>query len=101
MHSHDHAFTGLNPRQREGLMHLDRRGMMKVSMAGLAGLSRPALLAERANAAQTGRQMSSRKSVILLWMCGGTRLARSSTPKSGPSIVTTMLAAAIAAARVR
>ena len=63
MHSHDHAFTGLNPRQREGLMHLDRRGMMKVSMAGLAGLSLPALLAERANAAQTGRQMSSRKSV--------------------------------------
>ena len=71
MHSHDHAFTGLNPRQREGLMHLDRRGMMKVSMAGLAGLSLPALLAERAHAAQTGRQMSSRKSVILLWMCGG------------------------------
>ena len=63
MHSHDHAFTGLNPRQREGLMHLDRRGMMKVSMAGLAGLSLPALLADRAPAAQTGRQLSSRMSV--------------------------------------
>ena len=71
MHAHDHAFTSFNPRLREGLMHLDRRGMMKASMAGLAGLSLPALLAERARAAQTGRPMGSRKSVILLWMCGG------------------------------
>ena len=71
MHAHDHAYTSFNPRLREGLMHLDRRGMMKASMAGLAGLSLPALLAERARAAQTGRPMGSRKSVILLWMCGG------------------------------
>jgi hypothetical protein len=71
MHSHEHAFTGFNPRQREGLLQLDRRGMLKVSMAGLAGLSLPGLLAERAHAAETGRAMSGRKSVILLWMTGG------------------------------
>ncbi len=52
-------------------MQLDRRGMLKVSMAGLAGLSLPGLLAERARAASEGRQMSDRRSVILLWMTGG------------------------------
>ena len=82
MHAHDHAFTDFNPRRREGLLHLDRRGMMKVSMAGLAGLTLPALLSERAHAAETGRQMSGRKSVILLWMTGGPSHIEEDVPSS-------------------
>ena len=41
IHSHDHAFTGLNPRVREGLVMQNRRGMLKASLAGMAGLSLP------------------------------------------------------------
>ena len=36
LHSHDHAFSGLNPRIREGLVMQNRRGMLKASLAGMA-----------------------------------------------------------------
>jgi hypothetical protein len=61
-----HAFTNFNPRVREGLTVSSRRGMLKASMAGLAGLSLPGLLKAR-----SGSPISNGKSVILLWMCGG------------------------------
>lgn len=61
-----HAFTNFNPRVREGLTVSSRRGMLKASMAGLAGLSFPGLLKAR-----TGKPVSNGKSVILLWMAGG------------------------------
>ena len=67
----DHAFTALNPREPEGMVYMDRRGMLKLSMAGLAGLTLPGLLEQRANAAKNNQPISSRKSVILLWMTGG------------------------------
>lgn len=66
-----HAFTTLNARQYEGLTLVTRRGMLKAGMAGLAGLSLPALLQARAAATPTGRPAPSGKSVILLWMAGG------------------------------
>ena len=71
LHSHDHAFTGFNPRVREGLVMQNRRGMLKASLAGMAGLSLPQLLQFRAEAAQSGQPVGSGKSVILLWMAGG------------------------------
>ena len=67
----EHAFTGLHGRQREGLTMLDRRGMLKAGFAGLAGLSLPGLLRQRAEAAARGRTMGTGKSVILLWLAGG------------------------------
>jgi len=67
----DHAFTGLHGRRREGLTMLDRRGMLKAGFAGLAGLSLPGLLEQRAQAAASGRSMGTGKSVILLWLAGG------------------------------
>ena len=70
-HSHDHAFTGLNPRVREGLVVQNRRGMLKASLAGMAGLSLPQLVKMRAEAARSGQPVGSGKSVILLWMAGG------------------------------
>src|SRR5947208_4571709 len=70
-HPHPHAFTSLRPLEREGLLLHTRRNFLKASLAGLAGLSVPELLRQRATAAQTGRLMSSRKAVILLWMTGG------------------------------
>ena len=71
IHSHDHAFTGLNARVREGLVMQNRRGMLKASLAGMAGLSLPQLMRVRAEAAQSGQPVGSGKSVILLWMAGG------------------------------
>lgn len=62
-----HAFTNLNGTAREGLTVQGRRGMLKASLAGLAGLSLPDLL--RARAADPA--VASGKSVILLWMTGG------------------------------
>lgn len=47
-HQHPHAFEDYHPREREGLMVLNRRGMLKASVAGLAGLSLPELLKQRA-----------------------------------------------------
>ncbi|HND54733.1 MAG TPA: DUF1501 domain-containing protein, partial [Pirellulaceae bacterium] len=59
-----------NARVREGVAVVDRRGMVKASLAGLAGLSLPSLLKARAQAAGSGRAPDG-KSVILLWMAGG------------------------------
>ena len=66
-----HAFTSLHGRTREGLVMHDRRGMLKASMAGLAGLSLPGLLKSHALANSAGKPSSKGKSVILLWMAGG------------------------------
>src|SRR6187401_2682520 len=66
-HRHDHAFIDFNPQTREGLTLVSRRNMLKASLAGIAGLSVPALL--RAQAA--GKTVKGSKSVILLWMAGG------------------------------
>src|SRR5205823_5033954 len=70
-HSHEHGFVSLNAREREGLTVLSRRGMLKASFAGLAGLTLPGLLQARTEAAQGGRSLPGGKSVILLWMAGG------------------------------
>src|SRR3954452_158815 len=67
MHTHPHAFTSLLPRAPDGLTVSSRRNFVKAGLAGLAGLSLPALLRHRAEAARA----SSGKSVILLWMAGG------------------------------
>lgn len=66
-----HAFGDFLGREREGLTLVNRRGMLKAGLAGIAGLSLPQLLQARAQAAQSGQQMKSGKSVILLWMAGG------------------------------
>ena len=70
-HPHSHAFASFRPLQREGLTLLSRRNMLKAGLAGLAGLSVPALLRQRARAASGGRVTPDGKSVILLWMAGG------------------------------
>ena len=70
-HAVGHAFTSFHGRNREGLMMLNRRGMLKSSLAGLAGLSLPGLLQQQALAKQAGQSMATGKSVILLWMAGG------------------------------
>ena len=62
-----HPFLSWRPREREGLAIVDRRGMLKASMAGLAGLTLPRLLQARDAESANGN----RKSVILLWMAGG------------------------------
>ncbi|TWU17293.1 hypothetical protein Pla52o_52990 [Novipirellula galeiformis] len=64
---HQNAFDHWAPRAHEGVVAYDRRGMLKASLAGMAGLSVPNLL--RAQEVQAAR--SSGKSVILLWMAGG------------------------------
>jgi hypothetical protein len=69
-HTHRHAFTSFNAREVEGLALLTRRNLLKASLAGIAGLSVPELLRQRAAASDSGRPMS-RKSVLLLWMAGG------------------------------
>jgi len=66
-----HAFVDYQGTTREGLTVVDRRGMLKAGAAGIAGLSLPALLQARAEAAEAGRKMRAPKSVILLWMAGG------------------------------
>jgi uncharacterized protein DUF1501 len=65
-----HAFANYHGRDREGLMVVGRRGMLKASLAGIAGLSLPELLRARAAAAASGEKTKS-KSCILLWMAGG------------------------------
>jgi hypothetical protein len=70
-HAHRHAFEGLNALAIEGLSLRSRRNLLKASLAGMAGLSVPALLHRRAAAAEAGEQLSSHKSVILLWLAGG------------------------------
>ncbi len=70
-HSHPHAFKAMNALTREGLVVRSRRNMVKASLAGFAGLSLPALLRSRAQAASSGTSSPSGKSIILLWMTGG------------------------------
>ncbi len=70
-HHRQHAFADLRPLEREGLTVMSRRNMLKASIAGLAGLSFPGWLRQRAEAAQAGAPTKGRKSVILLWMAGG------------------------------
>jgi len=64
----DHAFASFGGTRREGLCLINRRNMVKASVAGIAGLSLPQLLRHRAVAAGT---TPSHRSVILLWMTGG------------------------------
>jgi hypothetical protein len=70
-HTHEHAFRDFRPLEREGLTLLSRRNMLKAGLAGLAGLSVPSLLRQRAHAGSEGRPTPEAKSVILLWMTGG------------------------------
>lgn len=62
-----HAFHSFGGTLREGLCLRSRRNMMKASLAGIAGLSLPDLLRQRAN----GATRSNQRAVILLWMTGG------------------------------
>ncbi|OYW69983.1 MAG: hypothetical protein B7Z21_00350, partial [Verrucomicrobiales bacterium 32-60-5] len=66
-HSAPHAFTFMNPRLRDGVVVHSRRSVLKTSLAGLCGLTLPALTKLRAE----GKTTKSGKSVILLWMTGG------------------------------
>src|SRR5439155_8471670 len=61
-HRHAHAFTHFNALQREGLTLASRRNFLKAGLAGVAGLTLPALLQAR----ESGRAKP-RKSLILLW----------------------------------
>ena len=69
-HSHGHAFSFLNAREREGLTVFSRRSVLKASLAGLAGFSLPDLL-RLGRPPRRGRPPSRSKAVILLWMTGG------------------------------
>jgi hypothetical protein len=64
-HRHAHAFTSFHPTDRDGLTLPSRRNLLKAGLAGVAGLTLPALLRAR----ETTR--SGKKAVILLWMTGG------------------------------
>jgi hypothetical protein len=68
-HSHNHAFGNFNALSSEGLMVRSRRNALKLGMAGIAGLSLPELLRQRAVAGPAHDR--SARSVILLWMTGG------------------------------
>jgi hypothetical protein len=70
-HQHQHAFTTFNALEREGLVLVSRRNMLKASLAGIAGLSLPGLLRHQAQATAMGQTAHRGKSVILLWMTGG------------------------------
>src|SRR5262249_36304762 len=67
-HSPQHAFHHSNVLRREGLSLVGRRNLLKAGLAGVAGLSLPALLRQQASAAQPAR---TGRSLILLWMTGG------------------------------
>jgi hypothetical protein len=82
-HRHEHAFAGLNPLEREGLVVAGRRNMLKASLAGLAGLSLPRLLRARAGATEAGTSIGVNKAVILLWMTGGPSQIDTWDPKPG------------------
>ncbi len=70
-HRHAHAFADWHGRQSEGLVLRSRRNLLKAGVLGVAGLSLPALLRSRAEAARSGQGTPRRMSVILLWMAGG------------------------------
>ncbi len=57
----------MNPRVRDGVTVHSRRSVLKTSLAGIGGLTLPALMKLRAE----GTVKTSGKSVILLWMTGG------------------------------
>lgn len=61
-----HAFASFLPLVPEGVTVLSRRNMLKASVAGMAGLTLPRLLEQRAQGSAPAH-----KSVILLWMTGG------------------------------
>lgn len=82
-HGHAHAFGGLHAREREGLVVAGRRGMLKASLAGLAGLSLPDLLRLRSTATAAGVRAPGSKAVILLWMAGGPSQIDTWDPKPG------------------
>src|SRR5207249_197563 len=73
-HAHPHSFGFLNATRRDGLL-LSRRNLLKASLAGIGGLTLPALLQARASERpETGGSrppLAKSKSVILLWMAGG------------------------------
>ena len=66
-----HAFSALRPREREGVNVYGRRSVLKASLAGMAGLSMPGLLAAKEQAFTAGHKSLPQKSVILIWMTGG------------------------------
>lgn len=68
-HSHAHAFSCFNALVPEGMMVRSRRNALKASLAGIAGLTLPDLLRQRAAASPTAPPKN--RSVILLWMTGG------------------------------
>jgi Uncharacterized protein conserved in bacteria len=70
-HRTDHAFLSWNARAAEGVRLVGRRSTLKAGLAGIAGLSLPALLRAQDEAAVAGKPISRHKSVILLWMTGG------------------------------
>ncbi len=70
-HSHGHAFSFLNARDRDGLVVFSRRSVLKAGLAGFAGLTFPALLRLRSETVATGAPVKRNKAVILLWMTGG------------------------------
>jgi hypothetical protein len=82
-HDHGHAFGWFNARVREGLFLRSRRSVLKAGMAGMAGLSLPELLRQRARAIEGGGVAPSQKSVILLWMAGGPSHIDTWDPKPG------------------
>ncbi|MFO0891804.1 MAG: DUF1501 domain-containing protein [Isosphaeraceae bacterium] len=82
-HRRRHAFVSLHAREREGLVVGSRRSFLKAGMAGMAGLSLADLLRLRARAAELGRPVAGRKSVILLWMAGGPSHIDTLDPKPG------------------
>jgi uncharacterized protein (DUF1501 family) len=70
-HAQDHAFQAWNARAVEGVRLVTRRSTLKAGVAGIAGLSLPALLRAQDEASAAGKPTSRGKSVILLWMTGG------------------------------
>jgi hypothetical protein len=70
-HREQHAFVHFHARAAEGVRLVSRRSTLKAGIAGIAGLSLPALLRAQDDAATSGKKASRHKSVILLWMTGG------------------------------
>ncbi|MCI0359665.1 MAG: DUF1501 domain-containing protein [Planctomycetaceae bacterium] len=70
-HGTEHAFLSWNARAKEGVRLVGRRSTLKAGIAGIAGLSLPALLAAQDQAVAAGKPIARQKSVILLWMTGG------------------------------
>ena len=70
-HLQDHAFGAWNARAVEGVRLVSRRSTLKAGIAGIAGLSLPALLHAQQAATSDGKPIRRGKSVILLWMTGG------------------------------